>query len=793
MHSGSVQRFGSYLQAKWASPRRIRFWLLVLVILYTLFGFFGLPWMVQYFAETTVREDFGRELRIASVQTNPYTLTLRIDGLELNDTDERQLLGWNRLFVDLSWSSITNKAWTFETIRLDQPIVQEERFVSGETRLSRLAAAGAGEPPATEEAEPLPAVQIKELRVNGGVVRFADNLKSTLKDSAEPTQVSLALQDIGVSVDDFNLEDGTRFPVVLQAQLAEGGKFTVDGQLQLLPAPAVEANAGISELALAQAEPYLRQFINVRLASGTLSLEGEIQSDAEQPLAFIGAGGVEALSIKNGANDEALIGWHSLQTQEFKLNLGARQIETDPLIVQGLSGRVVIYEDQTTNFGQLLVGSAGAADSNDSGPDDGGSNGATNSAKSDTPFAIAIESIKLNDGGLQFADNSLPLPFSTRIHSLNGEISTLSSTSAEPARVQLEGEVAEYGLVSIDGAVHAWHPTRQTNVQLSFRNLQIPEYSPYTVNFAGRKIAGGTMDLDLDYSIDENQLDGSNNVVLHDLKLGEKMASSDAMDLPLNLAIALLQDSNGVIDLTLPVSGNVGNPQFDFSKIIKQAIGNAITSVVTAPFSFLASLVGGNAEDLGQVEFLAGRSDLLPPQRQRIVKLREALNQRPQLILELAGPYNKRFDSPPLQREKAIEALQQRLAEEGRDVADPSLTAESNQAIVETMFSSLYPKTRLDVLKDYFTEEADEAGGDANFDALAYRTYLAEQVIAAQTVTDAELKVLANARATAVRQALVNPDADATVAADRIRILSPKQVDDVEGERIDLEVGVSAD
>jgi len=140
MYSNSLRRFGGYVRTQWASPRRIRFWLLSLVIAYTLLGFFGLPWIVPYVAINTVQEEFGRELHIESVQANPYMLTLRIDGVALDDIDNQRLLGWNRLFIDLAWSSIINRAWIFETIRFDKPIIQEERFASGETRFSRLAA-----------------------------------------------------------------------------------------------------------------------------------------------------------------------------------------------------------------------------------------------------------------------------------------------------------------------------------------------------------------------------------------------------------------------------------------------------------------------------------------------------------------------------------------------------------------------------------------------------------------------------------------------------------------------------
>ncbi|GGY77156.1 DUF748 domain-containing protein [Marinobacter zhanjiangensis] len=785
IHNDSLRRFGRYLRTRWASPRRIRFWLLVLIILYTLLGFFGLPWMIRYFAVTTAEEDFGRELRIEAIQTNPYTLILQIDGVELDDTDNRKLLGWNRLFIDFAWSSVVDRAWTFETIRFDKPVVQEERFASGETRFSRLVPEQSDKAPSDDEPAALPALRINNLHVEDGVLRFTDNLQeATAAATNDSNRVSLALQDVGLSVKEFTLQKGERFPVRLDGQLSEGGMLAFDGTLQLLPGLVLEGNASIDELSLVQAAPYLRQFAKVRLDSGTLNLNGQIQTDAQQPFAFQGSAGIDELSISEGSDEEPLIGWQSLQTEQLDLRLEERQLETNPIVVDGLFGRVVIHEDQTTNFGQIMAQPSSA--------EAGNNDDAARTDEEPAPFGIIIEAIELTDGTLQFADYSLPLPFSTSIHSLSGQISTLSSTSAEPARVKLEGQVAEYGLARADGAVDAWQPTRGTNLQLSFRNLQIPEYSPYTVDFAGRKIAGGTMDLDLDYTVEEQQLDGHNKLVLRDLKLGEKMASSDAMDLPLDLAIGLLQDSEGVIDLDLPVTGNVGDPEFDFNQVIRQALGSALTSVIKAPFAFLANLVGADSEELGQVEFLAGRTDLLPPQRERVAKLREALKQRPALVLELAGPVSRTFDGPALQREKAIETLRQRLAEAGREAEDPSLTAEPNQGIVEKMFTTHYPETDLESVQARFTEKQSESSDEKELDALSYRNHLAEQIIAAQSITEAELEAIANARASAVKDTLADPASDTRIAADRVRLLAPEAIDSVDGERIAMEVGITA-
>ncbi|WP_218668158.1 DUF748 domain-containing protein [Vreelandella utahensis] len=226
MPSDSLRRFGGYLRTRWASPRRIRFWLLALVVAYTLLGFLALPWIIQYLAVSTVKEDYNRELRIEAVHTNPYTLTLQIDGLALDDTDNQQLLGWQRLFIDVAWSSVVDGVLTLETIQLDQPLVQEERFAEGGTRFSRLATTPSEE--ATEEDEtpdedgassPL-ALRVNDLHVDGGALRFTDNLQDTATTSAPSNRVSLALEDLSLSARDVSLQEDAPFPVRMKGQLA---------------------------------------------------------------------------------------------------------------------------------------------------------------------------------------------------------------------------------------------------------------------------------------------------------------------------------------------------------------------------------------------------------------------------------------------------------------------------------------------------------------------------------------------------------------------------------------------
>ncbi|MDZ7683728.1 MAG: DUF748 domain-containing protein [Gammaproteobacteria bacterium] len=292
MSDTSLRRFTGYLRDRWFSPRRVRFWMLVVLAAYTLFGFFALPWIIQHIAVDAVQDRSGHELQIEAVHANPFTLTLQVDGATLSASDDVQLLLWHELFADLSWSSVTNQAWTFSAIRLDGLTVAEERFVSGETRLTRLIESFSVEAPAestSTDPGPLPAVRVEELRAADATFHFVDHLGSPAADSGDEWNRSqLSVLDIAFSLDGFSLQDSARFPAQLSGRFAGGGTFAFDGRLQVLPTPALEGATRVDQLALTPFEPYLRQIAVVHIDNGTLSLDGTIRRHAGESRSHIG-------------------------------------------------------------------------------------------------------------------------------------------------------------------------------------------------------------------------------------------------------------------------------------------------------------------------------------------------------------------------------------------------------------------------------------------------------------------------------------------------------------------------
>ncbi len=325
----------------------------------------------------------------------------------------------------------------------------------------------------------------------------------------------------------------------------------------------------------------------------------------------------------------------------------------------------------------------------------------------------------------------------------------------KPARVRLEGQVDEFGLASIEGRLRPLAFQHLTELDLQFRNLDVPSLSPYVIKFAGRRIDDGAMDVDLSYTITANQLQGDNALRLRDLVLGDEVPHPEAMDLPLGLAVALLKDRNGVIDLEVPVTGDLGHPEFNYGSVIRTALGNIIRNIVTAPFRFLSSLVGGAEDtDIGTLAFRPGRADLAPPEQEKLLTLSSALRERPQLFLELAGVHDAALDTPQLQQQFLDRRVDEVLAQAAAAAVVPAPTRRSvleafhREADLRLQGEATVEESLAALQASYTRAAADNA--PATLDELAYNEALRRALLPVEPVTEADLAALANARAQAV-------------------------------------------
>jgi hypothetical protein len=273
---------------------------------------------------------------------------------------------------------------------------------------------------------------------------------------------------------------------------------------------------------------------------------------------------------------------------------------------------------------------------------------------------IEIEMVRIERGSVNFADLSIKPTFETGIQELSGMIKGLSARPDARADVQLAGQVDRYTPVKITGKVNYFAAVSYSDLHMAFRNLELTSMSPYSGKFAGYRIERGKLNVTLNYLVKNRKLDAKHKIIIDQLQLGEHVDSPDATSLPVKLGIALLKDRNGVIDLDIPVSGNLDDPKFKVWPIIWQVVINLFTKIVTSPFALLGSLFGAS-EEISYVDFGVGSSVLSAASKNKLQTLAKALNERPSLNLDLPLVAKPTVDGPAL-AEQYWRADRERLA-----------------------------------------------------------------------------------------------------------------------------------
>lgn len=629
-----------------------------------------------------------------------------------------------------------------------------------------------------------------------GIGEFAvENAQVEFEDRSIQPAASVGLQHFAVTVRDISNEENAVFPIQVSGGLSAGGELAFDGEMTALPEFSLRGAATAGSIPLALAQPYAQQQLNILVEDGLLDFAADLALEGSAAMTAKGNLDVASLRIVDTRENLPLVGWERLVIDRFEAATESGRLELSLVTFDQPFGRLVIKEDLSTNLTGLLVTAEGAV------PDDAAPTTVSDTAETapptaveadSAPIALVIGGTRIRDGAMDFSDLSLPLPFATEIRQMNGTISTLNSSSAAPAEIRLEGQVDEYGLARIEGAMNLFDPVHNTDVTMEFRNLLMSSLSPYSVEFAGRRIDEGKLNLDLKYRIQEGQLQGQNKVVMSDLVLGDEVDNPDAMSLPLGLAVALLTDANGVIDIDLPVQGDINDPEFAIGGVILKAFVGLVTKIVSAPFRLLGSLIGIESEDFGQFQFLGGRSDLTPPELEKIAQLREALQQRPELAVKVSGAFAPAVDVPALQFQRLRAAVLERVAPEYAEQAgDFQMLDEQIQDVLEALFIERNPDLPIESIKAaHLAPPADDPEGAAVLDDLAYASDIRDRLLAGEQISRQDLEGLANARAEAVSSAFLASDG---IEESRIVLAEPLEVESEDDEWVTMELGVVAD
>ena len=577
-----------------------------------------------------------------------------------------------------------------------------------------------------------------------------------LRISAEDRQVkpaaAVVLDPLNVHVGGFSLSPDATLDIRLDSAVNTSGRFSA--QAKLAPhTGAVTAHLEAQHLALAALQPLLAHYTSMTLLSGELATRIDLERHADGYLGVKGDSEVENLATVDDALKKDFIKWKALRVAGVTYRSRPASLRIGSITAVDPYARMIIAPDRSLNITQVLTApgarpAAAAADAAVAAPAAKSRKGKTAPAPVAaapaplTPFPTSIGIVKMVNGSADYTDLWIKPSFALGMRELNGAVTGLSSDPKSRARLALDGKLASYSPLHIAGELNLLSAALYTDVTLSFKDLDLTIVNPYSGYFVGYQIDKGKLSVDVSYRIDQRQLKAEQHFVVDQLELGATVDSPEAMHLPLKLAVALLKDRNGVIDLALPMSGSLDDPHFRIGPIIWKVFVNLIEKAVTAPFALLGHLFGGG-EHMNVVEFAAGSAELGEAAQHQLASLEKALQQRPQLKLDVPIVASAGLDRTQLARAQVEASLAARGAP-----ADP---ARRLQLLVEQFRAALGKDAPLPA-----SAAAALAAKKKDPQALAAaNSDLENALIGHAQVPDADLEQLGRARAAAIQNALL--------------------------------------
>jgi hypothetical protein len=579
-------------------------------------------------------------------------------------------------------------------------------------------------------------LRVDALRVTNSAILAEDRTVSPA--------VKIAFAPASFSILNISTDPNTMVAVDADLTINELGRVQVDGDVQVEPLGAQLA-VDLSDFRLPVLQPYIAQMSAMTLHSGKLDVRGDVTLAATEAaptkLSFEGDIGVTDLRTTDQFVKEDFVRWRSLTVNGLSFEQNPDRLTIEKITARGPYARVIIAPDRTLNVARVLrldedsesqptPSSLESLEGEDRG--DG--------SRAQRPSRIRIKSVQVIDGSANFADYSIEPSFATGILGLDGTVTGLSSDPTSRAKVQLKGDVDQYAPVDITGEVNLLAAAKYTDLAMNFRNMELTTFNPYSGKFAGYNITRGKLSTELKYEVEDRQLNAEHHIVLDSLEFGAKTDSKDVAPIPIKLAVALLKDRNGVIDIQLPVSGTLDDPAFRLGPIIWKAFLGLLTKVVTSPFAAIGALFGGG-DELAYVEFASGSAEITTAELDKLGKLAKALAERPQLRLDVPLTLANEQDAAAL----AQKTLNERARPETSDALDDA-AKRRRLAQLEKIYESVAKAA-----PEYPPETKTESGVDWDARVQWIQRALLDKLKPDQSALDA----LARQRAQAVRTAVL--------------------------------------
>jgi hypothetical protein len=735
---------------------------------------------------------------------------------------------WKNFTVNVGQFDLASKQATVTEVKADGMHLFVRRGRDGKISLESLMRSSASAPPPeehkraagrTHEARRAPRERRRPERERRAVARATpaaapsptfnfqvasivmDQTDATFVDESAPQPVKVNVAPLNLHLKDVTSDFAKPFDLEVDGTLNRKGTFKVSGKAAVAPLKA-DLRIGMKKLDVTFADPYVASRMNAIIKSANLTMDGAAgleQKDKDFLISYKGDVSIGSVRMLDKLTNDLFFRMGALNVNriDFAMGKGPPKAHVGLIALNDFYSRIILNKDGKLNLKDVTANPQEAPTSLTRAEGAPGSKGAVPVAPTSTPTPAAAPSIAasapgaspaaeaspaqpyqgqplnadieltkitLKGGKVDYTDNFIKPNYTANLTDVEGSIGAFGTSSTSPAPVTLDAMINGSSPVNIDGSINPLAPTAFVDIKAKADGVELTGVSPYTVKYTGYPIVKGTLTVDVHYLLDTGKLTADNHIFIDQLTFGDHVDSPDATNLPIRLAVSLLKNSKGQIDVRVPISGSLSDPQFSIGSVILGAFMNLIVKAATAPFSLLASAFGsvtggGAPQDLAYIEFAPGYSTLTPESQQKLDTVAKALADRTALKLNIEGRVDPKFDKDGYQEASLDHSIRKLSHQSDEASADGKPSAKLSEEDYNKYLKKVYSAGD-------FKKPRDAIGLAKTMPPDQMKKLILENT----PVTDQDMKNLADARAIAVRAYLVKKQVD----SGRMFIVAPK-------------------
>lgn len=736
--------------------------------------------------------------------------TLGLAGLQIIENSGNTLLKLPDLTIDVAPSRPLEKELTLASVKIQSPELSVIRNPEGVINLTTLGPksdktkndkAENGKPgtptkalvktspkAASEQTAPKDPfiLTIEKFLLDAGTVLFSDFAAASSFPDGNPVQMSV--DDLTIKLSDFTTAAEKTATYDIGAMINKQAAISADGRLGITPLQ-IESDFNLKDVKLAWGQPYIPDTIALVITDGKFAASGHAAvrtlENGEIRTTVTGKAAVNEFNSTGAAENEAFISWNIFSVDGIDVSVNPLKINTDRILLKDFKNRVIIFDNGESNIGKIFTASASETSSDQEAPEPDAAETQANDSDTKDPKAKDLKTknmaetqqsspvIPVSIGEMvgenlefDFIDKNISPRFSTRLNLSELRVTGLTSEDFKAADLTAQGTLNNHAPIKINGKLNPLRENLYLDVTYRMKNMELSPLSPYTGKYIGRTIEKGKLVIDVDYKIEDKVVSARNHLLLDQFSLGRQVESPEALNLPVGLAVALLKDRNGRINVDLPISGRTDDPSFGIGKPLLNALKNLIVKAAASPFALVGSIVGGG-EELRYIEFSAGSAQIDEQGAEKLGSIQKLMYERPELKLDIAGYADMESDRVTLADKKLARkikalTLKKGAAKDNETIDKIALPPEEYEKLLKEVYAEK-------ILSDPEKKQTAKSLKDPELTIEEMESLLRGQI----PITDAELRLLAVKRAGQVKDYLL---AGESVTADRIFLTEPEQL-----------------